>query len=78
MKNNTTIKIELDSNLIAKCGLYCGACKSFLNSKCQGCEKNDKASWCKVRQCCLQNKYKSCAECTITNYKECSKLNRVC
>ena len=37
-----------NSQQIAACGLYCGACKKFLNGKCPGCKENEKASWCKI------------------------------
>lgn len=37
---------------IAACGLYCGACRKYLKGKCLGCRQNDKAAWCKIRQCC--------------------------
>ena len=57
-------EISVDRNLIAYCGLYCGACKKYLKEKCPGCLKNEKASWCKVRRCCINNGLSSCAECT--------------
>jgi len=53
-----------DTELIAKCGLYCGACGKYQKGKCAGCLQNEKASWCKVRSCCLENGYASCADCT--------------
>lgn len=69
-------EIIADRSMIAKCGLYCGSCGKYLKGKCQGCEKNEKASWCKIRLCCLENGYSSCAECTeYTNVMECSKYN---
>ena len=69
-------EIKKDLNLIAFCGLYCGACKKFLMDKCLGCVNNKKASWCKVRLCCLENKYQSCADCKkFINNNECKKLN---
>lgn len=55
--------IVADTANIAFCGLYCGACRKFLNGKCAGCQGNEKASWCKVRSCCLENGYQSCADC---------------
>ena len=56
-------EIISDSKLAAYCGLYCGACKKYLQEKCQGCHKNEKATWCKIRSCCIDNQYSSCAEC---------------
>ena len=69
-------EISTDSDMIAYCGLYCGACRKYLKEKCLGCFKNEKASWCKVRLCCIENSYKSCADCRIvSNPKDCKKLN---
>lgn len=68
--------ITADSKLVAYCGLYCGACTKYLNEKCPGCSKNEKASWCKIRSCCIQNKYLSCADCSNhENPNDCKKFN---
>lgn len=53
-----------DTQNIAACGLYCGACRKFLTEKCPECKHNEKATWCKIRSCCQENKFKSCAECS--------------
>jgi hypothetical protein len=57
---------ELTANdqLVAYCGLYCGACGSYLKGRCPGCHDNAKAKWCKIRACCTEHGFKSCAECT--------------
>lgn len=68
-------QIIADKNLIAYCGLYCGACRSYLKGKCSGCAKNEKASWCKIRQCCIENKYQSCADCKQMPLEDCKKFN---
>jgi hypothetical protein len=60
----TLQEIPVRRELIARCGLYCGACKSFLCGRCRGCGENDKATWCKVRACCIEHGYSSCAACT--------------
>ncbi|HDY86684.1 MAG TPA: DUF3795 domain-containing protein [bacterium] len=63
-------------SIIAYCGLYCGACKSYMKGKCHGCHENEKATWCKVRKCCIENSYGSCADCQIVgDLRECKKLN---
>ena len=49
--------------LVAYCGLYCGACGSYLKGRCPGCRENAKATWCKVRTCCQEHAYASCADC---------------
>ena len=65
-----------DKDLIAYCGLYCAACKKYLREKCPGCHENIKAGWCKVRSCCIENSFSSCADCRIVeDLKECKKLN---
>lgn len=68
-------EIVADTKLIAYCGLYCGACYKYLNSKCSGCALNEKAKWCKVRSCNIENNYKSCSDCTLCKPEECKKLN---
>lgn len=68
--------IEVDENLIAYCGLYCGACFKYLKKKCPGCRENEKATWCKIRTCTLENNLKSCAECKdFTDLHDCKKFN---
>lgn len=69
-------EIGQNTELIACCGLYCGACKSYLKEKCKGCHENKKASWCKVRSCNIEHGYKSCADCTeFGDPRECRKFN---
>lgn len=68
--------IERDLQLVARCGLYCGACPRYLNDKCSGCEKNDKAKWCKLRACCIEKKIASCADCNeFESVMDCKKFN---
>lgn len=65
-----------NSQLIAACGLYCGACRKFLKGKCPGCKGNEKASWCKIRKCCLEKGFHTCAECD-KDVKECRIHNNL-
>jgi hypothetical protein len=68
--------ITADKDLVAYCGLYCGACRSYLSGRCPGCRKNEKATWCKVRTCCVTNEYAGCAACTIqTDPMQCASYN---
>ena len=62
--------IEANPQLIASCGLYCGACRKYLTDKCPGCHRNEKASWCKIRKCVSKHGYNTCAECA-TAVEEC-------
>jgi hypothetical protein len=65
-------EIVANKELIAFCGLYCGACGKYLNEKCPGCRKNEKATWCLQRKCCIGAGYASCADCTKMKIEECS------
>jgi hypothetical protein len=70
--------IKTDTALVAKCGLYCAACPKFAQNKCAGCHENQKAGWCKVRTCCLENGYASCADCnTFTDPVACKKYHNI-
>ena len=63
-----------DTQSIAACGLYCGACRKFLTERCPGCKRNEKATWCKIRSCCQGNKFNTCAECPH-DVKECKAFS---
>ena len=68
--------IVADVQLVAYCGLYCGACGAYRRGRCPGCHQNQRAGWCKVRTCCMENGYSSCAECkTPTDPRDCKKFN---
>ena len=71
---------EIVSNpeLVAYCGLYCGACKAYLKERCRGCHENRRATWCKVRSCCLSNQYASCVDCEeFEDPSACKKFNNL-
>ena len=69
-------EIVIDEEMVAYCGLYCGACRSYLNGKCPGCHENLKATWCTVKSCCRSNKYSTCADCAeFRDTKKCKKMN---
>ena len=68
--------VVADTKLIAACGLYCGACKAYLKGRCPGCRDNEKASWCKIRACCLADDLASCADCEAhPDPTDCSKFD---
>ncbi len=56
-------EIVASADLVAACGLYCGACKRYLEERCPGCRENAKATWCRIRSCCQERHLASCAEC---------------
>ena len=69
-------EIVTDKGLVAHCGLYCAACGSYLKGRCPGCHTNEKATWCKVRSCCIENGFASCADCKeFDDPKQCRKFH---
>jgi hypothetical protein len=71
-------EITVDTNLVAYCGLYCGACGRYLKGSCLGCHENAKAGWCKVRSCCIEREYSSCADCKdLSDPNQCDKFNNI-
>ncbi|MCC6418869.1 MAG: DUF3795 domain-containing protein [Gemmataceae bacterium] len=75
--------IVADPELVAYCGLYCGACRAYRCERCRGCHANDRAAWCKVRVCCRERGFASCADCSeFQEPNACSKFNnavaRIC
>ena len=66
---------EPSTELIAYCGLYCGSCKAFVKGRCPGCAKNEKATWCKVRQCCKEKGFAHCAACDTFSDPSLCKAN---
>jgi hypothetical protein len=69
-------QINPDPTLVAYCGLFCGACGSYLKERCVGCSGNDKASWCQIRLCCKGKNIFSCAECAeFPDAMDCKKFN---
>ena len=70
------MEIVKDVNLVAACGLYCGACRAYLKNHCPGCSNNEKAKWCKLRLCVKEKGYTTCAECVeFSDVNECRKFN---
>jgi hypothetical protein len=69
-------EVVANKELVAYCGLYCGACKKYLAGSCPGCHENSKASWCKIRSCNMEHGYGSCADCKeFANPADCKKFN---
>lgn len=70
--------IVADVNLVARCGLYCGACGAHRRGRCPGCHDNEKATWCKVRTCCRETGCSSCADCkSVADPADCGKFNNL-
>jgi len=70
--------IVADPHLVARCGLYCGACGAYRKGRCPGCHENAKATWCKVRSCCNEHGFATCADCgQFPDPMGCKKFNNV-
>ncbi|MHC5036160.1 MAG: DUF3795 domain-containing protein [Planctomycetota bacterium] len=68
--------IVSDPNLVAYCGLYCGACGAYRKGRCPGCHDNVKATWCGIRSCCMEHSFGSCADCKdFKDPNDCKKFN---
>jgi len=71
-------EIVSDPGLVAYCGLYCGACRAYLKDRCPGCHESEKATWCKVRSCCIEHRFASCADCQeFPAPKDCREFNNI-
>lgn len=67
-----------DATLVARCGLYCGACGAYLKDRCPACHGNAKATWCTIRSCCMQKNIATCADCgEFPEANDCRKFNTV-
>lgn len=71
--------MEILTNELAPCGVFCGSCPSF-NKTCFGCSSNNKeqkrkSKWdCKIRKCCYEEKdIQYCAYC---EQFPCVKINK--
>jgi hypothetical protein len=70
--------VVVDKNLVAYCGLYCGACGAYLKGRCPGCQGNVKAKWCHIRACCGEHARTSCADCReFPEPNDCRKFNNL-
>lgn len=69
-------EIQGNPELVSFCGLYCGSCGKYLKEKCSGCVGNEKATWCKIRKCCIEKGIKSCAQCNeFSDVKDCKMFD---
>ncbi|HBE04290.1 MAG: hypothetical protein A2096_03985 [Spirochaetes bacterium GWF1_41_5] len=57
---------------IGCCGAYCGTCPALKKGLCKGCktgfitgERNLSKARCKIKICCIQNGFNTCADCSL-------------
>lgn len=53
----------MDEALMGKCGLYCGACPTYLHGGCGGCIREHETGDCYSRDCALERGVRFCGEC---------------
>ena len=71
-------EVTSSKDLVAYCGLYCGACGAHLKGRCPGCHENAKARWCKIRTCCGEHAYATCADCKeYADPRDCEQFNNL-
>ncbi len=76
MKENNS-----NTSMISYCGFYCASCPKFKKGQCEGCKgDNPKCAVgykaCKVKPCCTENEYRSCADCDkFESVKNCKIYN---
>ena len=65
--------------VLAHCGLVCSQCGMYLKGRCRGCHsERPMHSRCKVKRCCLDRQYATCAQCDdFANLKQCGKLHNL-
>ncbi len=68
-------EIKNDSQLIAYCGLYCGACGKYLKGKCPSCKQIQGKHWCNIRTCNIDQQFSSCVDCSLETPNACRKFN---
>ena len=80
-KQNQSEQTTGNDQYIGYCGLYCKACPAFISGKCDGCRGDSERcavlyKKCKVKPCCEENGFFTCANCTIcASLKDCKKYN---
>ena len=77
----TEKQIDRDENMISYCGFYCGGCPTYTSGKCEGCRGDSPkcavgVKKCPVKQCCVENDFFTCADCTkCESTRVCKKYN---
>jgi hypothetical protein len=59
------------------CGAYCGTCRAYKDNTCLGCKigyqdgnRDISRAKCKIKICCIEKGYLSCADCS--DYNSCT------
>ncbi len=55
--------MEINGELIGKCGFYCGSCPTYISENCKCCTPQHKSGDCFTRDCVLERGLSFCGEC---------------
>lgn len=57
--------VELGNEVIGKCGIFCGACRLYILTKCKGCLdlSAKKETKCSLHECVESKQIDSCGRC---------------
>ena len=55
--------MEINKDIMGKCGFYCGSCPTYLNGECKGCLEQHKKGDCFTRDCVIGQTIDFCGEC---------------
>jgi len=53
----------IDEKLLGRCGIYCGACPTYLKGNCNGCTSEHKPGDCYSLDCCNSRGLRFCGAC---------------
>jgi len=53
--------LEINSKLVGRCGIYCGACRLYVLKRCKGCAVEE--SKCPYLECLENKEINRCGEC---------------
>lgn len=55
--------MNLKSELLGKCGFYCGTCPTYINANCKGCTEEHMEGDCFTRDCVIKKGLDACGQC---------------
>jgi hypothetical protein len=59
------LRVELESKLVGKCGVFCNACRLYVLTECKGCSDliSKKETICPIYVCAENRGLNSCGRC---------------
>lgn len=76
METSCCVAVVPDDTAISYCGFLCTECNKSKKGICKGCRQPETKSWCRVKNCCIENDIKNCASCkNFSDVADCRLLN---